>query len=97
MCRSQHRQPVLMSLILALLSGTAALPVWSACEVPVELRNTRPDPEGQATEVRFGIMLIDLQSIQDSAQSFTADIYIVATWKDTRLISEDLPSVWWDA
>lgn len=88
---SGHTRNLLTGLILALLSGTAALPAWSVCEVPVELRSTRPDREGQATEVRFGLMLIDLQSIQDSAQSFTADIYIVATWKDTRLISEDLP------
>jgi len=35
-------------------------------------------------------MLIDLQSINDSAQSFNADIYVLATWKDTRLISADL-------
>ena len=91
MGRSQHRQPVLMSLVLALLSGSAAMPAWSACEVPVGLRNTRPDPVGQPTEVQLGLMLIDLQSINDSEQSFTADMYVVATWKDSRLIAEDLP------
>jgi len=58
--------------------------------VPTEWRATRPDPEGQPTEVRFGVMLIDLQSINDSAQSFNADIYFLASWLDTRLISADL-------
>jgi len=78
-------------LALVILAGSLPAVSWGACEVPVALRNTRPDPEGQATEVHFGVMLIDLQSINDSAQSFNADIYVLASWKDTRLISEDLP------
>jgi hypothetical protein len=47
----------------------------------------RPDPEGQPTEVSVGVYLIDLQAINDSAQSFDADIFFAATWKDPRLVS----------
>ncbi len=36
-------------------------------------------------------MLIDLQSINDSDQSFHADLYVLATWKDPRLVSSELP------
>jgi hypothetical protein len=82
---------LLSGLLLVLLSSAMSAPARGACEVPVELRGTRPHPEGVATEVRFGVMLIDLQSIHDSAQSFTADIYVLATWQDPRLVAEDLP------
>jgi len=48
---------------------------------------TRPDPEGQPTEVTVGVYLIDLQAINDSEQSFLTDILFSATWKDPRLVS----------
>jgi len=82
---------ILSGLTLVLLGIGMAAPAEGACEVPVELRATRPDPEGVPTEVRFGVMLIDLQSINDSDQSFTADIYVLARWKDPRLVAGDLP------
>lgn len=82
---------VFSALTLGLLGVAMAAPVRGACEVPVELRGTRPDAEGVATEVSVGVMLIDLQSINDSAQSFTADIYVVTTWQDPRLVAEGLP------
>lgn len=72
----------------------AALPVLAgpvqaegACEVPVEWIVARPDPQGQPTEVQIGVYLIDLRSIDDSAQSFDADIFLSVTWKDPRLVS----------
>ena len=79
------------AILVVVLAAVLPTVANGTCEVPPALRNTRPDPEGQATEVYFGGMLIDLLSINDSAQSFNADIFAVAKWKDTRLISEDLP------
>jgi hypothetical protein len=80
-----------IAILVVLLAAVLPTVASGICEVPPALRSTRPDPEGQATEVFFGAMVIDLQSINDSAQSFTADIIVLAKWKDTRLISEDLP------
>jgi len=82
---------VISGLVLVLLGVVMASPVQGACEVPVEFRGTRPDPVGTPTEVRLSAMLIDLQSINDSAQSFTVDIYVLVRWSDTRLISPELP------
>lgn len=45
----------------------------------------RPDPEGVATKVYVGLFLIDLVSIDDVHQAFTADFYVVARWSDPRL------------
>jgi hypothetical protein len=70
----------------------AAGPLWSAREVPTELAATRPDPEGEPTEVSIGGYLIDLQSINDSDQSFHADIFLSVSWQDTRLVSDSLAS-----
>ena len=45
----------------------------------------RPDPEGVPTEVQVAAHLIDLKAIDDVAQTFTADVYMAATWNDPRL------------
>ena len=63
--------------------------VEGACEVPLEWAMTRPDPEGSPTTVRVGVYLIDLHSIDDSAQSFEADIFMSVTWADPRLVAGD--------
>jgi hypothetical protein len=79
---------MMTALILVLLGGMAAGRVWGACEVPTEWRATRPNPEGQPTEVTVGLYLIDLRAINDSEQSFLADIFFSVTWKDPRLVSD---------
>jgi len=52
---------------------------------------TRPDPQGEPTAVSVGVYPVDLQAINDSAQSFHADIFFSATWKDPRLVSGAMP------
>jgi hypothetical protein len=49
----------------------------------------RPDPEGAPTEVRVAAHIIDLKAIDDAEQTFTADVYLAATWHDPRLVLED--------
>lgn len=74
-------------LALGLLLGLVADRVESACEVPMDWRLSRPDADGKATRVTVGVYLIDLQSIDDSAQFFQADILLSVTWQDPRLVS----------
>lgn len=49
----------------------------------------RPDPEGIPTKVYIGLYLIDLISIDDVHQSFTADFFAVVRWNDPRLAVEN--------
>ncbi len=49
---------------------------------------TRPDPTGVPTKVMIGLFLIDLRWINDTEQSFNADLFVSISWKDPRLVSE---------
>jgi hypothetical protein len=49
----------------------------------------RPDPEGVPTKVYIGIFLLDLISIDDVNQSFTADFFAMVRWNDPRLAIEN--------
>ena len=61
------------------------------CRVPPHLAASRPQPEDGPTEVSVGSYLIDLRNVDDSKQSFEADIFYILSWKDPRLVSPDLP------
>ncbi len=45
----------------------------------------RPDPPGQATQVGIGILVLDVDRIDDMNQSFSADMGVVMRWRDARL------------
>lgn len=62
------------------------------CRVPSHLAASRPDSQSGPTEVSVGSYLIDLRNVDDSKQSFEADIFYVLTWKDPRLVSQQLPT-----
>ncbi len=84
----------LAGLLLTALSFAGPGALRGSCEVPAEWRLTRPDPESTPTKVRIGLFLIDLNAINDAEQSFEADIFLSATWQDTRLVSGlEVPSV----
>ena len=51
----------------------------------------RPDPPGTITEVRVGIFLMDLASIDDASQTFSADFFLIRRWRDTRLAFDAPP------
>ena len=62
-------------------------------------QNSRPAEE--ATEVEMSVVLLDLERIEDTSQSFTANVFFVAQWRDPRLANEnsethqyDLNEVW---
>jgi hypothetical protein len=48
----------------------------------------RPSAELGPTEVQVDIFLLDLDAIDSAAQSFQANIYFEARWKDPRLAAE---------
>ena len=85
------RAPACLLLTLAGIGtfGPAAAasqtPPREASRAATELDTSRPDPEGVATRVSIGVYLVDLSSINDLNQEFTADLYLVARWRDARL------------
>ncbi len=62
----------------------------------------RPNPEQGPTPVEIQIFLLDLDAIDSAAQSFEANVYFAAAWKDPRLadrarghsITRPLEQVW---
>ena len=75
-----------MALALA-LAGTAAADA-DPCAVPANLAATRPDPEGTPTAVTMAVFFIDVKAIADAEQSFNADFYLLAEWRDPRLAAK---------
>jgi len=49
----------------------------------------RPDPESVPTKIYIGLYLLDLISIDDVNQSFTADLFAMVRWNDPRLAIKD--------
>jgi hypothetical protein len=49
---------------------------------------SRPNPELGPTPVEVEIYLLDVDAIDSASQSFEANVYFVATWRDPRLVDE---------
>jgi len=45
----------------------------------------RPNPDQGPTQIEVDIFLLDLDAIDSASQSFDANVYFEATWKDPRL------------
>jgi hypothetical protein len=56
--------------------------------VPVGADTGRPNPENGSTPVQVEIFLLDLDGIDSASQSFQANVYFEAAWKDPRLADE---------
>jgi hypothetical protein len=54
---------------------------------PTDLRlvTERPNASGEATLVTFGILIIDIDEIDDVNQRFSVDMFTIVTWHDPRL------------
>jgi len=54
---------------------------------PTDLRlvNERPNSSGEATLVTFGILIVDIDKIDDVNQRFSVDMFTIVTWHDPRL------------
>ena len=76
------RNPGSLLLIAVLLStgpAAAAEPVISANVAE------RPHTNGEPTDITVQLFLIDVSRIQGASQSFTADLFMLVTWKDERI------------
>jgi len=72
---------------------TASSTAWSVTH--------RPEKDQGPTRVRVGILVIDVDEIDDAEQNFTANVYYELRWRDPRLthpgpeaVSRDLNEVW---
>ena len=78
-------------------TGFAALSQEKSEEVDLTLR---PDPKGTKTVVELVIRVLDISVIDGASQTFTANVVVIAKWKDDRLAGEsdqrtmDLADVW---
>jgi hypothetical protein len=50
-----------------------------------EFSGSRPHPDGEPTEVRAAVYLIDVSQINGARQEFTADVFLLLSWNDPRL------------
>lgn len=65
-----------------------ALPYVDAAAGPT-IDTARPDPGSGPTRVEVALYLVDLIEIDGVSQSFTADLFVIAQWRDPRLASPD--------
>lgn len=54
-----------------------------------KLTGERPDADGPPTEIKLGLFVFDVDSIDDAHQLFNADIFLTVSWFDPRLALPD--------
>ena len=72
-------------LLIAALLAPAAASAQPATAPPADRVASRPDPDDVPTRLSLSFYLVDIESVDDLEQEFTADLYIVARWRDGRL------------
>ncbi len=55
------------------------------CTIPATYSSSRPDPSGTTTDVAVGLLVIDINKIDDAEQMFFADFRLELRWRDHRL------------
>ena len=73
----------------ASLAGCALLLANTGIAIGQAIDTSRPDPGGGPTRVEIALYLVDLIAIDGVSQSFTADLFVIARWRDPRLASPD--------
>jgi hypothetical protein len=57
----------------------------SECDIPLELIDARPDPDGTPTELTVGFYIIEAYEIDDAQRFLVADAMFWLQWLDPRL------------
>ena len=47
----------------------------------------RPGPENKPTEVKIGVIALDIENIDGATQTFTANVFMILQWEDLRLVN----------
>src|SRR5215471_400116 len=68
---------------LVVILSTMSIQFARGAEMPAVI--DRPGTDGGATRVSTGIWIVDITSIDNAQQSFTAEVAVVLRWKDSRL------------
>ncbi len=71
-------------LVLLLLLGLRAGASDLAADTQFMVAD-RPNAEGPATEILIGIVLLDIDNIDDASQRYRADLFVRIEWQDDRL------------
>jgi len=71
---------ILIFLLLG-VSGHAAATMPASSVTMVE----RPNASGPATEIKIGIVLLDIDNIDDASQRYRVDFFVWVEWQDERL------------
>lgn len=71
-----------MVLFAMLCIGTSAANQLSTDAV---MLGERPSRNGEPTEINLGVLIIDIDEIDDVSQQFSIDMFIYARWQDPRL------------
>ncbi len=74
---------IVLALVLSASTADA-----DPCSVPGNIAATRPDPEGTPTAVTLAVFFVDVKTISNAEQSYTADFYLFGEWRDPRLAGE---------
>jgi hypothetical protein len=73
------------SAVFVLLAGLLVTVLQANAAEASSLVAERPGPEGEPTQVKLGIFLIDIDEINDVDQRFSVDLFFRLRWNDPRL------------
>ena len=76
---------VILAALLLTIPGSASADEEPDCSIATRLTKARPNPDGPPTPVRVAIRLIDIGDINEVAQEFTVDFFVLIRWQDPRL------------
>jgi len=85
---------------LFLLTGILLFPVSGLCINEIEpasratvenheIKTTRPNAKEGPTKINFIVFILDINAIDDTNQSFMANVYLRLRWKDERLANPE--------
>lgn len=84
--------PMLFRLVIGLLMGLLLLATLSLQQAQAvdaasawRAEALRPDAQAGPTRVAVGVWVADVSKIDSAAQTFSANVFITLSWKDTRL------------